>query len=95
VRQQDTVCRWGGEEFIILLPETNLSGGKKLADKLRKTIESEEFYFNSRKLKITMSFGITFCEENVTVYSYIKEADELMYQAKKSGRNRIVTNQVT
>jgi len=93
VRQQDTVCRWGGEEFIILLPETDLAGGKKLADKLRKTIESGEFHFNSRKLKITMSFGISFCEQNVTVYTYIKEADELMYQAKKSGRNRVVTNQ--
>ena len=94
VRQQDTVCRWGGEEFIILLPETDLSGGKKLADKLRKTIESNEFNFKSQGLKVTMSFGITSCDENVTVYSYIKEADELMYQAKKSGRNRVAANQI-
>ena len=95
VRQQDTICRWGGEEFLILLPETNLKGGKKLADKLRKAIESENFYFNSREIKITMSFGISYCEEDVTVYSYIKVADELMYQAKKLGRNRVVANQVT
>jgi diguanylate cyclase (GGDEF)-like protein len=95
VRQQDTVCRWGGEEFIILLPETDLSGGKKLADKLRKSIEYQDFYFKSKELKITMSFGITFCKEDITVYSYIKEADELMYQAKKSGRNRVVANLTT
>ena len=94
VREQDTVCRWGGEEFIILLPETELSGGKKLADKLREAIQAQSFFFQLQKLKITMSFGITFCKEDITVYSYIKEADELMYQAKKSGRNKVVTNQI-
>jgi diguanylate cyclase (GGDEF)-like protein len=92
VRQQDTVCRWGGEEFIILLPETDRLGGKKLADKLRSTVESKEYYFKSYRIKITMSFGITFCEDNVTVYSYIKEADELMYKAKRSGRNTVVAD---
>jgi diguanylate cyclase (GGDEF)-like protein len=90
VRAQDTVCRWGGEEFIILLPETDLAGGKKLAEKLRKTIEAKNFHFSFRDIAVTMSFGITSCEDNITIYTYIKEADECMYMAKKTGRNRIV-----
>jgi diguanylate cyclase (GGDEF)-like protein len=94
LRQQDMVCRWGGEEFIILLPETDLAGGKNLAEKLRKIVEGRKFLFGSREIAVTMSFGITSCEGNVTIYTYIKEADECMYIAKKSGRNRVVVRDI-
>jgi diguanylate cyclase (GGDEF)-like protein len=92
LRAQDTLCRWGGEEFIILLPETDLTGGKNLAEKLRKIIEAEKFHFNAQEITVTMSFGITSCEKDITIYTYIKEADECMYMAKKNGRNRVVVN---
>jgi diguanylate cyclase (GGDEF)-like protein len=93
LREQDTVCRWGGEEFIILLPETDLAGGKNLAEKLRGVIEEKRFLYNSREFSLTMSFGITTFQDNINIYTYIKEADESLYVAKKSGRNKVVVQQ--
>ena len=90
VRNYDTVSRWGGEEFLIILPETDLDGGIQVAEKIRLTIEAKVFYYNQHEIKLTISFGISAFEDNMTIDSCIKKADEYLYVAKKTGRNKIV-----
>ncbi|NIQ00019.1 MAG: diguanylate cyclase [Nitrospinaceae bacterium] len=90
-RKQDVVSRWGGEEFIILLPETDLENGAILAEKLRKRIEKETFVYQEETLPITMSFGLSvFNHKNLKTDDVVKQADECLYEAKNSGRNRVV-----
>ena len=89
-RKQDVICRWGGEEFIIFLPETHLEGGIVLANKLRMGIESQPLVHNGDAIAATMSFGIsTYNNDRVSLENCIKEADECLYQAKQKGRNSI------
>ncbi len=90
VRKQDMVGRWGGEEFLILFPETSLEGGKVASEKIRKKIEDQQWIFKDQKISATMSFGLSVYEDlEKSVEDCIKQADELLYKAKKSGRNQI------
>ncbi len=89
VRKQDKVARWGGEEFLIILPETDSDGAANLAEKLRRSLEDSLIEHNSEKLGITMSFGVSQYIPNVDIDSSIKAADEALYLAKKAGRNRV------
>jgi len=87
VRAEDTPGRWGGEEFLILMPATNLSGAMEMAENLRKQIEEHRFAEVGQK---TSSFGVAqFCEGE-TITSFINRADEALYEAKESGRNSVV-----
>ncbi|RXJ87557.1 diguanylate cyclase [Arcobacter sp. CECT 8985] len=88
VREHDTIVRWGGEEFIVLLPETNLEGAFKVAEKIRVALE--EFKDDSIPEKITSSFGVTTLKKGDTENSFIEKADEALYEAKKQGRNRVI-----
>lgn len=85
-REIDIFGRWGGEEFMILLPNTSLDGAKIVANKFRKLIEQYKFYNN---LQLTCSFGISEFKEYDTKESFIKRADDALYMAKKNGRNRV------
>jgi len=89
-RKQDVVCRWGGEEFLMLLPETPLRGGSALAEKLRSRIEQEALTFKNHKFKLTLSLGIACIHEDQNLGSCIKHADVRLYLAKQRGRNQIV-----
>ena len=86
LRKNDIIGRWGGEEFLILLPDTELEDAKQVAEKLRKIIEKENFNIPQ---KITCSFGIAEHKENQDIESTIKKADELLYKAKNGGRNKV------
>jgi len=86
VREVDTVGRWGGEEFLIVCPETTAEGAKKLAEKLRKKIEKHNFKDVGSK---TVSMGVAQIEEDDWDEDMIKRADKNLYKAKKSGRNRV------
>ncbi|WP_457643275.1 GGDEF domain-containing protein [Persephonella sp.] len=86
IRDTDTFARWGGEEFVILAPETDLNGLKILAEKLRKTIEEYPF---EHVEKVTSSFGITEAVPEDTTDTVIRRADEALYLAKERGRNRV------
>jgi diguanylate cyclase (GGDEF)-like protein len=93
IRKQDQVGRWGGEEFLLLLPETDTEGALILAEKIRAEIEKSCYYCDQTKLKITMTFGISsFCDEK-TDKTVMKEADLALYDGKNSGRNRCITYQ--
>ena len=91
-RENDIVARWGGEEFMILLPETNIEGAFELAEKLRLKIEKSTIYLeDDTELKITMSIGVSqINHQNKQVLdTSIYKADEALYEAKKTGRNRV------
>ena len=85
-RKIDIFGRWGGEEFMMLLPSTSLDGAKVVAEKFRKLIEQHVFF---NDLKLTCSFGIAEFTEYDSKESFIKRADDLLYIAKKNGRNRV------
>lgn len=94
-RHTDSVGRWGGEEFLIILPETDLSGAAVLAEKIREVMEKRKFRFDGKTLGITMSFGVCSYGKSGdkvrTIDEAIKCADLCLYDAKRSGRNRIVS----
>jgi diguanylate cyclase (GGDEF)-like protein/PAS domain S-box-containing protein len=87
IRKTDISARWGGEEFIILSPETTEENAENLAEKLRCAIENYDF---DLPVKITASFGVTQYIHGETSEQMIKRADKAMYQAKENGRNRVV-----
>ncbi len=59
MREQDFIARWGGEEFLILLPETEIEGGNILANRIREIIEEQIIEYNDVQVSITMTFGVT------------------------------------
>lgn len=89
-RKQDVICRWGGEEFLLMLPETELNGAIKLAEKLRKKVEEDVHIFKNQKIHITLSLGIASIEKGVEIDDCIKKADLRLYAAKEGGRNKVV-----
>jgi diguanylate cyclase (GGDEF)-like protein len=91
-RKQDFVCRWGGEEFLLLLPETDLEGGIMLAEKIRRQIEKEVQIFNSQIIKITLSQGVSAVDKDQDIKGCIKQADLMLYTAKEQGRNKVCPN---
>ena len=91
VRLSDTPCRYGGEEFAVILPETGLCKAKIIAERIRQVIEQHNiFTHNNIHLKITASLGIASTEDNNTI-NLIAAADQALYRAKESGRNQIAT----
>jgi diguanylate cyclase (GGDEF)-like protein len=88
LRRGDIFARWGGEEFVILLPNTDLKGAKKVAEKLRIAIESIKIP-ELQGRKVTASFGVTQVYPNEVLAEAIHRADMALYKAKNEGRNRI------
>ena len=92
MRKQDIVGRWGGEEFLFLLPETNIEGGKKIAEKLRVKIKNESIQYKNHVIKVTITIGVSFYNRIHDVNESIKEADKAMYLGKIRNKNCIVTS---
>ncbi|WP_457567202.1 sensor domain-containing diguanylate cyclase [Desulfurobacterium sp.] len=86
IRKPDSFGRYGGEEFLIILPETDISGGVKFAEKIRKLIENHPFPIDR---KITISLGVTEYKYEDTIDTILARADRALYLAKESGRNRV------
>lgn len=89
IRTIDIFARWGGEEFVILTPETGIRAAADLAERLRTKIEEHNF---GEAGKITSSFGVVSLKGNDLSDSFIKRADDTLYVAKKNGRNRVETD---
>lgn len=89
VREHDTIVRWGGEEFLILLPQTDLEGSKKVAEKIR--VAMEEFKDEKLPRTVTASFGVTTLSQGDDEANFIKKADIALYKAKSEGRNRVIS----
>jgi diguanylate cyclase (GGDEF)-like protein len=88
LRGSDLKCRYGGEEFLVLLPETPLSGARRVAETLRSQIEQRPVLWEAHTLTCTASFGITQAvPAEMDIEAMIGRADAALYQAKKDGRN--------
>lgn len=90
LRESDIIFRYGGEEFVILLSDTDLNGATLLAERIRSSIERHTIAYDMKTIKITASMGVSSLRDDDTLESFIKRADDAMYQAKSSGRNRVV-----
>jgi len=90
VGERGFVSRWGGEEFLILLPETELEAAILLADTIRKISEKEFIEYNGSKVSITSTFGVTVNEDHERIDDTIKKADDALFKGKKQGRNCVV-----
>lgn len=91
VRKQDLVARWGGEEFILLLPETNSAGAFVIAEKIRSLLNDTVFDFESHQIRLSMTFGVAEFDKQSSLNDSIARADAALYQGKAAGRNRVVT----
>ncbi len=89
LRGSDIVFRYGGEEFIILLSDTDIAGAKIISERIRSKIEGHTVAYGMKTLKVTASLGISTLRENDTPESLTKRADEAMYLAKAKGRNQV------
>jgi diguanylate cyclase (GGDEF)-like protein len=89
-RKSDLAARFGGEEFLILLPETNLAAAQRVAERMRRKIEARAFSFSSNVIDATISAGVAEANSSMeSVLDLIKAADRSLYMAKETGRNRV------
>ena len=86
IRTTDLVGRWGGEEFIFILPDTDENGGMQFAEKIRKRVSETNFI---KPEKITVSLGVSVYRSDVSVFSIISRADQALYASKNNGRNQV------
>jgi diguanylate cyclase (GGDEF)-like protein len=89
LRETDYLVRWGGEEFIIIAPDTDLKKAKILAERNRKA--SEKYKYDHAGT-ITVSFGVTQFIKDDNEDTVIKRVDDALYEAKRKGRNRVIVN---
>jgi diguanylate cyclase (GGDEF)-like protein len=90
VREKDVVARYGGDEFVIVLPETPLNVAMAIAERIRKKVEECEFIAHNLSIRLTVSLGVANCPKHtLTAEGLIKKADAAMYRAKELSRNSI------
>jgi diguanylate cyclase (GGDEF)-like protein len=90
VRETDVVGRYGGDEFVVILPETPLSGAMVIAERIRKQVEDYDFVAQNLNIRLTVSLGIANCPKHtLTAEGLIKKADAAMYRAKELSKNSI------
>jgi diguanylate cyclase (GGDEF)-like protein len=89
-RKSDVVARFGGEEFLLLLPETGLDEAQRTAERLRRLVETRDLSFASRAVNATISIGVAEANPYMeAIFDLIKLADQALYAAKHAGRNRV------
>ncbi len=89
LKPKDAACRYGGEEFSILLPEANLEEAFRIADHLREKVKKLEFVYKGEKIPVTISGGITDFRKGDTAEEVLQRADKALYEAKREGRDQI------
>lgn len=87
IRQEDTIARWGGEEFTVLMPQTEKANALQLAERVREKIYGYDFH---KVGHVTISIGLTQFQADDTVDSFVKRADNALYKAKKDGKNMVI-----
>jgi len=89
IRESDILFRWGGEEFLIILPESDVNIASNIAEKIRKTVEDLEITFSGKTISVTISMGVGTMSEVDTSDDLIMRSDKALYAAKEKGRNRV------
>ncbi len=95
VREKDVVSRWGGEEFLILFPETDVLTAEKICEDIRKALNDYVFKYELEEMSLLATFGVAEYEPQSGVMDVIKKADEALYQGKKSGKNRVLASRAS
>ncbi|MCY1272193.1 diguanylate cyclase (GGDEF) domain protein [compost metagenome] len=93
LRKTDFIARFGGEEFVLLLPSTPVEGGERLLEDLRAAIEACPFHFKGERVSITLSAGLASLVPGEPGDAVFQRADQALYRAKHQGRNRVVLAQ--
>jgi diguanylate cyclase (GGDEF)-like protein len=93
IREADLIGRWGGEEFIILLPNTSLDEAFHLIERLRSLVSESVFEVNGEKVQLSISAGLSSTRYYSSWDDLLKSADKHLYRAKSSGRNCICTTE--
>ncbi|MGB9005120.1 MAG: GGDEF domain-containing protein, partial [Candidatus Aminicenantales bacterium] len=86
IRGQDTVGRWGGDEFLILLPETGLSGGEAVAHKVQARVRRAAFPWKEKNLRVQLSLGVSVYKKGMEFDDCLKNADQAMFRRKRKGK---------
>ena len=89
VRECDFVCRWGGEEILILFPDTSSYEAAKVMERVRKDIEGMSHTYKGQEVRVTMTFGVSSSEKHIMSQEIIESADMALYRGKEAGRNRV------
>jgi diguanylate cyclase (GGDEF)-like protein len=90
-RKTDTVFRFGGEELVVILPETDINQAKIPLERFRKTVETLNLNYQNQQINVTVSIGACqYCDEFSSKEDFLQKTDEALYNAKNSGRNRTV-----
>jgi len=90
MRDSDLPCRWGGEEFVVLLPRTSADVARHAAERIRSHFEANPVRWEDRELKVTASFGVAaFSDRDLSLSNMVARADVALYRAKRNGRNRV------
>jgi len=91
VRREELLARYGGEEFAAVLPETDLTGARTFGEQIRRLVADQPFEYEGDTFEVTVSVGVATVEgEDIDVAAFIKTADDLLYRAKREGRNRVI-----
>ncbi len=90
IRKSDCLARYGGEEFCCLLPETGVENARALAEQLRRQVEAMSTNCQGREVKVTISLGVSELAGTDTPETLLKRADEALYEAKRTGRNKVI-----
>ena len=88
-RSVDIIGRFGGEEFVALLSETNTKGGAMFADKVRKKVQKARFMYKGERIRVTVSAGVSERKNHVSLKNTLNSSDEYLYKAKNDGRNQV------
>ncbi len=88
-RTVDIVGRFGGEEFLAILSETDIKGGAVFAEKVRKHVQKARFMYKKNRIEVTLSAGVAERAKHLSLQATLNSADEYLYQAKKNGRNQV------
>ncbi len=91
LRSQDLIARWGGEEFLIVMPGTSLADAETMADLIREQLCFRNFYYQQLQVCITMTFGVNAYTPDTPIGECIRQADHAMLQGKEQGKNCVVT----
>lgn len=94
LREQDSVARWGGEEFLILMPNATLASAAFVAERLRQQVAAIEVPFEGKLIKISMTFGVSSHRDDEAVEAPVQRADSALYKGKMAGRNQVVAEEV-
>ncbi len=89
IRDSDMICRWGGEEFLIILRECDWINGKRMAEKIRQKIADHVTMYENEEIRVTISIGVTQYMIDESNDVLIRRVDKALFRAKNGGRNRV------